>query len=79
MSFMEGPSIVRLDEGPVLLGQFHLGGILLGYIYFKGPRTIFDPNLIYTKYLEWQLKRKRSRFKVLDGNKKKDDDKPTYH
>ena len=34
---------------------------------------------VYTKYLEWQLKRKRSRFKVLDGNKKKDDDKPTYH
>jgi hypothetical protein len=60
-------------------GAYHLGGILLGYIYFKGPRTIFDPNLIYTKYLEWQLKRKRSRFKVLDGNKKKDDDKPTYH
>jgi membrane associated rhomboid family serine protease len=61
-------------------GAYHLGGILFGYIYFKGPRTIFDPKLIYTKYLEWQLKRKRSRFKVLDGNKKKgDDDKPTYH
>ena len=60
-------------------GAYHLGGILFGYIYFKGPRTIFDPNLIYSKYLEWQLKRKRSRFKVLDGNKKKDDDKPTYH
>jgi len=60
-------------------GAYHLGGILFGYIYFKGPRTIFDPNLIYTKYLEWQLKKKRSRFKVLNGNKKKDDDKPTYH
>jgi hypothetical protein len=60
-------------------GAFHFGGIIFGYIYFKGPRNIFDPNLIYTKYLEWQLKRKRSRFKVLDGNKKKDDDKPTYH
>jgi membrane associated rhomboid family serine protease len=58
---------------------FHFGGIIFGYIYFKGPRNIFDPNLIYTKYLEWQFKRKRSRFKVLDGNKKKDDDKPTYH
>jgi membrane associated rhomboid family serine protease len=60
-------------------GAYHLGGIFFGYIYFKGPRTLFDPNLIYTKYLEWQLKRKRSRFKVLDGNKKKDDNKPTYH
>jgi membrane associated rhomboid family serine protease len=60
-------------------GAYHLGGILFGYIYFKGPRTIFDPNLIYTKYLKWQLKRKRSRFKVLNGKKKNDDDKPTYH
>ncbi len=59
-------------------GAYNLGGILLGYIHFKGPRTLFDPNLIYTKYLEWQLKKKRSRFKVLDGNKK-NDDKPTYH
>ena len=58
---------------------FHFGGIVFGYIYFKGQRNIFDPNLIYTKYLEWQLKKKRSHFKVLDGNKKKDDDKPTYH
>jgi membrane associated rhomboid family serine protease len=60
-------------------GAYHLGGILFGYIYFKGPRAIFDPNLFSTKYLEWQLKRKRSHFKVLNGNKKKDDDKPTYH
>jgi membrane associated rhomboid family serine protease len=60
-------------------GAFHFGGIIFGYIYFKGPRNILDLNLIHTKYLEWQLKRKRSRFKVLDGNKKKDDDKPTYH
>jgi hypothetical protein len=49
-------------------GAFHFGGILLGYIYFKGPRNIFDPNFIYTKHLEWQLKKKRSRSKVLPGN-----------
>jgi rhomboid family protein len=60
-------------------GAYHIGGIIFGYIYFKGPKTVFDPNLIYTKYLEWQLRRKRSRFKVLDGDKNKDDDKPTYH
>ena len=60
-------------------GPYHLGGILFGYIYFKGPRTVLDPNLIYLKYLEWQLKRKRSRFTVLDGDKNKNDDKPTYH
>jgi len=60
-------------------GAYHLGGILMGYIYFKGPGTLFDPNLIYLKYLEWQLKRKRSRFRVIDGDKDKDDDTPTYH
>jgi membrane associated rhomboid family serine protease len=60
-------------------GAYHLGGILFGYIYFKGPRTIFDPDLFSAKYLKWQLKRKRSHFKVLNGNKKKDDNKPTYH
>ena len=60
-------------------GAYHLGGILFGYIYFKRPGTIINPNLIYTKYLEWQLKRKRSRFQVLNGNKKKDNDEPTYH
>jgi membrane associated rhomboid family serine protease len=60
-------------------GAYHLGGILLGYIYFKGPQTLFDPHLIYLKYLEWQLKRKRSRFKVIDGEKDKDNDTPTYH
>jgi len=60
-------------------GAYHLGGILFGYIYFKGPRTLFDPNLIYTKYLKWQIKRKRSRFNVINGDKKKDDDTPTYH
>jgi len=60
-------------------GAYHLGGILFGYIYFKGPMNLFDPGSIYTKYLEWQLKRKKSRFTVIDGEKKGDDDKPTYH
>jgi membrane associated rhomboid family serine protease len=60
-------------------GAYHLGGILFGYIYFKGPGTLFDPNLIYLKYMEWQLKRKRSRFGVIDGGKEKEDDTPTYH
>ena len=60
-------------------GPYHLGGILFGYIYFKGPKTVLAPKLIYLKYLEWQLKRKRSRFTVLDGDKNKNDDKPTYH
>ena len=61
-------------------GAYHLGGILFGYIYFKGPGTLFDPKLIYLRYQKWNLMRKRSHLRVIDGDKKKDnDDGPTYH
>ena len=59
-------------------GAYHLGGMLFGYIYFKGPKNIFDPNVWYLKYLQWQYKRKKGRFTIVDGDKK-DEDKPTYH
>jgi membrane associated rhomboid family serine protease len=61
-------------------GAYHLGGILFGYLYLRGAGNFLDPRLIYLRYLEWQLKKKRSRFQAIDGNKgKQDDDKPTYH
>ncbi len=61
-------------------GAYHLGGILLGYIYFKGPKNAFDLKIIVAKYYEWQFNRKKSRFTVIDGKKNsKDDDKPTLH
>lgn len=60
-------------------GAYHLGGVLLGFLYFKSPGTFIDPKLIHLKYLQWQLERRKSRFRVIDGSKGKDDDKPTYH
>lgn len=62
-------------------GAYQLGGILFGYLYFRGPKNVFDPDSLRLKYRQWQFDRKkRSRFRVIDGNKdKKDDDKPTYH
>jgi len=65
-------------------GAYHLGGILFGYLYFKGKLDFIDPKRLYIKYLEWELKKRRSRFKVVDGYKDdndEDDDKktPTYH
>jgi membrane associated rhomboid family serine protease len=61
-------------------GAYHLGGILFGYLYFRGLGNLVDPKLIYLKYNAWQLKKKRSRFKVIDSYKEKEDkDTPTYH
>lgn len=61
-------------------GAYHLGGILFGYIYFRGMGRLLDFRSIHLKYLQWQLRRKRSRFRVIDGHKQSDDeDKPTYH
>jgi hypothetical protein len=55
-------------------GAYHLGGILFGYLYFRGLGEYFD------KYSEWQLKRRKSRFTVIDGGKEEEDeDTPTYH
>lgn len=60
-------------------GAYHLGGILFGYLYFSRGLGKLS-KLIYVKYLEWALKKKRSRFKVVDGFKDKEDkDTPTYH
>ncbi len=60
-------------------GAYHLGGILCGFIYFKAPGSLLDPRMMRLKYLQWRLKRRKSRFMVIDGSKGKDDDKPTYH
>ena len=60
-------------------GAYHLGGILFGYIYFKGPGTLFTPQFFHFKYLEWKMKQKRAKFKVIQGDKDKNHGGPTYH
>jgi membrane associated rhomboid family serine protease len=60
-------------------GAYHLGGILFGYLYFRGYTAYFDPRYIYLKYLVYQLIKKRSRLLIINGNKESDDDEPTYH
>ena len=59
-------------------GAYHLGGILFGCLYFKGPQLV-NPKMLYLKYLQWRLSRKKSKFKVIDGGADNDKDKPTYH
>ena len=62
-------------------GAYHLGGIFFGYLYLMSPRirNRFDLKLFHLKYQQWQLKRKKARFGVIDGGKNKEEDKPTIH
>jgi hypothetical protein len=62
-------------------GAYQLGGILLGYLAFRGPGNLPGPRLWYNQYLLWRIRRRRGRFTVIDGSRGKDDDRqgPTYH
>lgn len=60
-------------------GAYHLGGIICGFACYKAPGTFLDPQVIYLRYLQWRLRKRKSRFRVIEGSKGKDDDKPTYH
>lgn len=51
-------------------GAYHLGGVLFGFIYFKAPGILLYPRLLHLKYLDWKLKQKRAKFKVIQGDKK---------
>lgn len=59
-------------------GAYHLGGILIGWMYWIGPEHFFSVSRLHMHYLEWRLKKKKSRFRVINGEKK-DNDKPTLH
>lgn len=65
-------------------GAYHLGGIFTGYVLFRGPGQVLDPNMLYIRYHQWRFERKkRARFRVIQGYKdqrERDDTKPpTYH
>ncbi len=61
-----------------VFGAYHLGGILFGYLYFRGPTQWLDYNWWYWKFFQFKQKKRRSRFTVVKG-KKGDKDKPTIH
>jgi membrane associated rhomboid family serine protease len=58
-------------------GAYHLGGIVFGWLWLAGPRHVLDYRRLHMMYLEWRLRRKKARFRVIDGDK--DKDRPTYH
>ncbi len=52
----------------------HLGGLVVGYFYLRGPRRVrFDPlgELRY-RYLKWKFNRARRRFDVYSGGRRND-------
>ncbi len=62
-----------------LHGAYHLGGIGLGWLYFRSPTHWLDPNWWRWKYFERSQKKRRGNFTVIDGQKDDDDDQPTIH
>lgn len=50
----------------------HLGGLVVGYLYLKGPRVRPFDELKY-RWLRWRMGRARSRFDVYSGGKSDDD------
>lgn len=60
-------------------GAYHLGGIGLGWLYFRAPTQWLDPDWWRWKHFEQTQKRRRSKFTVIDGQNNEDDDKPTIH
>ncbi len=58
---------------------FWCGGIAVGFLFYKGWLDVFDFKLLLLRYKQYQLKRKMSRFKVIDGGQGRDDDGPVYH
>lgn len=60
-------------------GAYHLGGILAAYLYFRPPSHLLNPNWWRWKLYEHAQKKRRSRFKVVNGKDKDDDNTPTIH
>ncbi|MFZ5569416.1 MAG: rhomboid family intramembrane serine protease [Thermodesulfobacteriota bacterium] len=61
-------------------GAYHLGGILMGYAYFKGFGNLHPILRLRSAYGNWQYRRRRARFTVIDGRKRDDEPKkPTIH
>ncbi len=48
------------------------GGILIGFLFFQGWLNVFDFKWAALKVREWRLKRKLSRFQVIDGGRRDD-------
>ncbi|NNK00242.1 MAG: hypothetical protein HKP58_07490, partial [Desulfatitalea sp.] len=65
-------------------GAYHLGGILLAYLYYRPPSHLLNANWWRWKVFERSRKRNRHRFTVINGKRGKGkvgdgSDGPTIH
>ncbi|GAB6909163.1 Rhomboid family protein [Desulfosarcina cetonica] len=60
-------------------GAYHLGGIALAWLHFRSPTQWLDINWWQWKYFEFRQRRHRTKFTVIDGKKRGDNDRPTIH
>ena len=59
-------------------GAYHLGGIALGWLYFRSPTHWLDAKWWRWKFEAHAQRKRRSKFTVVDGGND-DDQKPTIH
>lgn len=60
-------------------GAYHLGAIAFAWFSYRPPTRLFDPDWWRWKFFSLAQRRQRSRFTVIDGEKRDDDGKPTIH
>lgn len=57
----------------------HLGGLLVGYIFLKGPRLRLHPLAeVKYRYLKWKINRLRKKFDVYSGGRTDDWDRRVH-
>ena len=61
------------QEGSGISHVAHLSGLLIGYLYLRGWGHVRN---LHQRYLEWKLKRLKRKYRVIDGNRDKDE--PPY-
>jgi membrane associated rhomboid family serine protease len=61
IAFLSGP-------GGQVSNTAHLGGLLFGYLYLRGGRGGFMPEIKY-RYLKWKMNRLRRKFDVYSGGR----------
>jgi len=80
--------ITWITVGAVLIGVltrsrvgafYDLGGLLAGWILFRGGLGRLDPRLLWQRWKQYQLQRKLGRFKVIHGGRGGDPHGPTWH